>query len=109
MSNKMNFMILALLILSTSTFAYRLSNDDGSIEATNNDHSEEKVDLEDLEAYRQLLARKLTILTNYMKSHHDLSTLEEKRGHIWKRNTAEAERSVKTEKKWIDKKNTWEI
>ncbi len=92
----MNIMILALvLVLNTFTFAYKLSNDEGSIETVHNgDDSEEKVDYEDLEAYRQLLTRKLTILTNYMKSHHDI---QEKRGHIWKRN-AQAERAVLTEK-----------
>jgi hypothetical protein len=85
----MNYFILAVLLLNTITFAYKLNpNNNGlSTGEVASGQADEIFDDNELEAYRKLLAKKLSILTNYLKSSQDLANIQEKRGHIWKRST----------------------
>lgn len=99
MSNKMNFLLFAFFILCTFTFAYKISNEE-SVEVVHPMNEQSEEDFEDLESYKALLARKIKILKNYMKSINDLKKIEEKKGHIWKRTA----NNDATEKK-IENKN----
>ena len=89
MSTKLNYIVLLLILIEISNGC---STSDGfnqseeiKAEEPETEKEEPEVISADLKAYKNLIAHKFGILTNYLKSSQDPVKPNSKRGHIWEK------------------------